>query len=205
MQVPRSAIGKTGMCPTCGKTVAIGVDNTAPQANPQHGRVFSANTLWWGGQGPPTEDAKRKFGEAVDLFTNHRFAEALAIFDALAKQYPGDQHIENGRIQCLNALKRPHLALEHGGENLESAKLDEDTVKKVVLDKLLRGSTESVRLQAAELACKILGIGPNGQPPEPDKGESDEVSAGAETEDESGDKAADSEDESGPPGLYDIE
>lgn len=198
MRVPRSAIGKTGMCPTCGRTMPIGAENTTPQ------QIFGANKFWWSGQGPPSEDAKRKFGEAVDLFNAHRYAEAIAIFDALAKQYPGDPNIMNGRTQCLNALKRRPLALAHEGGDLDGAKLDEDTVKKVVLEKLLRGSTDTIRLRAAELACKILGLSQNGKPPEADAARSEGAPRRAEPEEEPEEELAEFDRPTGPPGLYDL-
>lgn len=204
MQVPRSAIGKTGMCPTCGKPIAVSGDNTIPQSNPQRGRVFDTKKFWWTGQGPPTEDSKRKFGEAVDLFYSQRHAEALAIFDDLAKQYPGDPNIDNGRAQCLNALRRPPLRLQHQSHELDGAKLDEETVKKVVLEKLLHGTTDTIQLQAAELACKMLGLGVDGQAP-PDTPEAkEEAPPGAGPEEEPEEEAIDSKSRLGPPGLYDI-
>lgn len=167
MQVPRSAIGKTGMCPTCGQAVVISNDNSRPVAETQRGRLFGLkNTSWWRGSAEPPEDAKRRFGQAVDLYCTQRYAEALAIFNSLAKQFPGNPDIENGRAQCIAALKRPPaLALENKAGAGAEAKLDEPTVRNVVLDKLTRGSTEAVQLQAAELACKMLGLfGKNGHP-----------------------------------------
>ncbi|MBI5094671.1 MAG: hypothetical protein HZB26_19825 [Candidatus Hydrogenedentes bacterium] len=165
MQVPRSAVGKTGMCPTCGQTVVITTDNTRPVTPTLQGRLFGLkNTSWWRGASEPPEDAKRRFGQAVDLYCTQRYAEALAIFNSLAKQFPGNPDIENGRAQCIAALKRPPaLALEHKSGSNTPAKLDETTVKDIVLDKLIRGSSESVQLQAAELACRMLGLfGKNG-------------------------------------------
>lgn len=166
MQVPRSAIGKTGMCPTCAQTVVISSDNTRPVTPPQRGRLFGLkNTSWWRGSAEPSEDSKRRFGQAVDLYCSQRYAEALAIFNSLAKQFPGNPDIENGRAQCIAALKRPPaLALENKAGAAAPAKLDEATVTSVVLEKLLRSANESVQLQAAELACKMLGLfGKNGR------------------------------------------
>jgi len=112
-----------------------------------------------GGEREPSEDAKRRFGEAVDLYHQQRYAEALAIFDSLAKQFPDNPNIETGRLQCLNAIKRPAALPPAGGVKLlEGAKLDEETVKRVVLEKLLSGATDSVQLQAADIAVQILGL-----------------------------------------------
>jgi hypothetical protein len=160
MQVPRSAIGKTGMCPTCGQTVLITADNTRPVTPPQRGRLFGLkNTSWWRGAAEPPEDSKRRFGQAVDLYCSQRYAEALAIFNSLAKQFPGNPDIENGRAQCINALKRPPaLALEDKSSPRPDARLEESTVKEIVLEKLINGSNETIQLQAAELACRMLGL-----------------------------------------------
>jgi hypothetical protein len=177
MQVPRSAIGRKGICPGCGRTVSITGDNTSAVPNSKGGGgILGGAGQFWGkmtgrqGGGPePSEDAKRRFGEAVDLYHQQRYAEALAIFNSLAKQFPDNPNIETGRQQCLNALKRPaSLPISGSVRLLEGSKLDEDTVKRVVLEKLLSGATDSVQLQAADIAARILGLsgGPKTPPHE---------------------------------------
>lgn len=158
MQVPRSAVGKTGLCPACGQIITISNDNA--QAAPIGGNrpLHNARQTWWQGRATPTEEAKRKFGEAADLFYAGKYGEAMAIFDTLAKQYPGNPDIENGRMQCLKALRQPPLAIESRRSDISpDARLDEETVRRVVLEKLLLGS-EATQLQAAELAARILGM-----------------------------------------------
>jgi nitroreductase len=160
MQVPRSAVGKTGLCPTCGQSITITNDNA--QAAPSRGSrpLNNAKQSWWQGRVAPTEEAKRRFGEAVDLYYGGRYAEALAIFDTLAKQYPGNPDIENGRLQCMKAMRRAPAALT--GQTAPAvdpdARLDEETVKRVILEKLLHGGSEATQLQAAELAARLLGL-----------------------------------------------
>lgn len=175
MQVPRSAVGKTGLCPSCGQSVTITNDN-ATQTGPAGGRPLNARQVWWNGQNAaPPEDARRKFGEAVDLYYNARYAEALAIFNALARQFPGNPDIENGRNQCMSALRRPRMALEHQGGVSQNARLDEETVRRVVLNKMLHGASETVQLQAAELAARMLGLlSPNGKGSAPSESGEDE-------------------------------
>ncbi|MBI4557606.1 MAG: hypothetical protein HY706_08485 [Candidatus Hydrogenedentes bacterium] len=185
MQVPRSALGKAGLCPNCGRSVPIMANNTTPAPLPKQARPLSGKALTWQGAAEPAEDAKRKFGEAVDLYYSQRYAEALAIFDSLTKVYPGNPDIENGRSQCINALKRP-LALEKKETSLEGAKLDAQTVRKVVLEKMLAGNSEAVQLQAAELASKILGLCANGKAPEASPPEESPVAP----EDDAGKSAA---------------
>ncbi|MBN2310535.1 MAG: hypothetical protein JXR94_16290, partial [Candidatus Hydrogenedentes bacterium] len=93
-----------------------------------------------------------------------RYAEALAIFSSLAERFPGDHDINQGRMQCLKALQNPMApALEHKSEThdlatIEADRLDEETVKKVILQKLLHGNSDLVQLRAAELAARVLGM-----------------------------------------------
>lgn len=166
MQVPRSAIGRMGMCPTCGTTIKIRSTNTETTGAPKNSLLSGSRSSWWRGSGAqPTEDAKRKFGEAVDLYYTGRYAESLAIFDSLIQQFPGNPDIENGRLQCLNALRKGNrtYALDDksgggGGGVYASGDLDEKTIRRIVTDKMLRGESEAVQLQAADIAARLLGL-----------------------------------------------
>lgn len=158
------------MCPSCGETIKIRAHNTTTAAPPQSkksgffGGPVNRGSSWWRSSGAqPNEDAKRKFGEAVDLFYGGRYAESLAIFDALIKQFPGNPDIENGRQQCLAALRRPQdtLALEDNSAGYATTRqggLDKDTVRRIVIEKMLRSPNEQVQLQAADLAARLLGM-----------------------------------------------
>lgn len=161
MQVPRSALGRTGLCPSCGASVRINNDTTTAAAPPQKGTLPN-RASWWREGGKTNDDAKRRFGEAVDLYYSGRFAEALAIFNGLSRDFPDNPDIQNGRVQCERALKRPgagrRLALEDQSQRLKDAVLDTDTVKRVVLEKLVAGETEAIQLQAADIAARILGM-----------------------------------------------
>lgn len=165
MQVPRSALGKTGLCPSCGQAIPIRSDNTAtlqPGENPAAATHRTPGGAKFSVDGPASDD-KRRFGEAVDLYFAKRYAEALAILNALNKKYPGNSEIETGRSLCFKALMaQPMHALEDKRQPLNGKALDPDTVKKFVLDKMLNGASEAVQLQAAELACRMLGMMPNG-------------------------------------------
>ena len=167
MQVPRSAIGKMGMCPTCGRSTRISSANTRPL--PNHGRGPAVHEAprrpRWGATAQetyaePPEEAKQRFGQAVDHYYAGRYAEALAIFDTLAHDFPGNPDIEHGRGQCMKAMKRPALAAPTGVAQPRrvQGELDEETIRRVVLDKLLNGATEEVQLRAAEIACKYLKL-----------------------------------------------
>lgn len=178
MQVPRSAIGRTGMCPNCGATIRITANNTAAAVRGKNpgggGGLFGGRNLFWRGGsgssgGTPTEEAKQRFGRAVDLFYGGKHAEALAIFDSLAKEYRDNPDIEAARQQCLSALQEGRggpLAIEDQasgsgwGSNMPALpeELDEETVRRVVIEKLLRGRTEEVQLRAAEIASRWLGM-----------------------------------------------
>jgi len=161
MLVPRSAIGRTGLCPACGARVHISTDNTTAAA-PKRKGTFAGGASWWQGGGKANDDAKRRFGEAVDLYYSGRFAEALAIFNGLARDFPNNPDIQNGRVQCEKALRRPgagrRLALEDKSERVKDAVLDRETVERIVLEKLVAGESDAIQLQAAEIAAKILGM-----------------------------------------------
>src|SRR5690606_35404286 len=111
MQVPRSAFGKSGMCSSCGSTVRIGSDNTRPFAPSTPGRGAGGaggggRAFNWRRIAGPSEEAKQQFGKAVDLYSAHRYAEALTIFDSLAREFPDNPEIDQARRQCLRAMNR---------------------------------------------------------------------------------------------------
>lgn len=212
MQVPRSAIGKTGLCPNCGRTVPITGDNTTNENRAKgggraafdSGGSFAAPS---GVSGGPSDDAKRRFGQAVDLYYNHRHAEALAIFNGLAKDFPGNADIETGRALCLEALRSAsnRLALEdkHGGAGGDG--LSVSLVRQVVLEKLLYGGTDAAQLQAAELALKLLemGEGGSGAPAGEDVGEEAETpDEAAHGEGETGGEPGAAEESGGGDGVW---
>lgn len=169
MQVPRSALGKVGVCPTCGESTRITSGNTSPLPDGRRRGVFTRQDSWKpaGGAAEPPEEAKQRFGQAVDHYYAGRYGEALAIFDSLAKEFPGNPDIDHGRMQCYKAMRRASLSYQPGAETTAStagvagqdaAELDAATVKRFILEKMLHGRTEATQLQAAELACKVLGI-----------------------------------------------
>jgi hypothetical protein len=125
IQVPRSALGKTGLCPACGRTLEVTNDNAVPiqtRGPVPTARASSAQSGQWStGHGQrPVDDTKRKFAEAVDLYFAHRYAEALTIFTTLATLHPDNPDIEMGRSMCVSALRTaPDRSLEsrrHAGE-----------------------------------------------------------------------------------------
>jgi hypothetical protein len=124
----------------------------------------------------------------------------LAIFDGLVRQFPGNPDIENGRTQCLAALKRPDetLALEDRSTmKYADGELDEPTVRRVILEKMLRGRSEMAQLQAAELACKLLGLfSEKGSEAPPHDGAEEESTS--DTGDDGQDSVAEVEDEDSP-------
>lgn len=168
MQVPQSAFGKVGMCPTCGHTLRINNQNTSRPGGAAvggAGRPFERSRMM-----DTSEQDKRRYGEAVDLCKSGRFGEALALFEALARQYPGHPGIENGRSHCLRNLHGTAGLLESDGriESVPQGGFDRKTVRQVILNKMLRGGSEEIQLQAAELAARVLGmIGEGEIAPEP--------------------------------------
>ena len=77
----------------------------------------------------------------------------------MQESYPGNPEVENARALCAKALMRqPALALEDKRKSVEGEKLDARFVRNFIMDMMLNGSSEKVQLQAAELACRILGL-----------------------------------------------
>lgn len=161
MQVPRSAIGKMGQCPSCGEKIPINRETTssAPQARPS---IHSTTRKRWGRTAKPSVDAKQQFGRAVDLYCAGRYGEALAIFDTLHAEFPDSTEIERARRQCVEARNRGPLNLPGPGEGqVAGDELDEPTMRamrRIVVEKLLHGDTDVVQLQAAELIARMAGV-----------------------------------------------
>ncbi|HIJ72482.1 MAG TPA: hypothetical protein HPP83_00125, partial [Candidatus Hydrogenedentes bacterium] len=149
------------MCPTCGRSIRIAAGGARPDSGGQPSTFFGDKRTWWRGRSAPSDDAKQRFGEAVDLYYAQRYAEALAVFDSLAKQYPGNADIERGRAQCIKVMGRAALpAAKTDPRQLlpDATELSRDVVKRVILDKMLNGSSDAIQLQAAELAARLLGM-----------------------------------------------
>lgn len=180
IQVPHSALGKAGLCPSCGATIYISKDNaapyrgtTAPRSSPPPGeRPWSGG----GAQNAP-EEIRRRFAEGVDLYFAKRYSEALVIFNNLAAAMPHDADIQMGQTMCLNALRKiTPLGLAHEGalgrlpapqdtqERIESIlhgptpALDRDFFKRFLVDKMLHGVGDDIQMRAAELAAKMFGF-----------------------------------------------
>lgn len=161
LQVPYSALGRMGMCSTCGRKMKITPD--IARRDTSGGGAATGGTAYTTGRRGPSEEAKRKFGKAVDLFALGQHREALAIFDELALEFPGNPEIDRGRRECHRALRGGNL-LSHdsGGATSTSERLKEgdtldwETIERVVLEKLLYGASDSVQLEAARIACEYL-------------------------------------------------
>lgn len=171
IQVPRSALGRTGLCPSCGKTIAITNDNAS--AMPLPGKSSSEPAAPERPDGRPDMAAKMQFGRAVDLFFAGQFGEAYAMLSDLARRMPDDPDIEAARGACLNSLRtRPLLAVDRpaalpalSDESPQPADKEEeldhserDIIKKVLFDKMLHGETDEIQLRAAEMALKAFGF-----------------------------------------------
>jgi hypothetical protein len=125
----------------------------------------------------------------VDLFNAGRYAEALAILDSLAQQYPGNHDIEQARLECLSDLKRSRFTDASCLLGAPEAKrLSVEMIENVLLEKMLRGASESVQVEAARAACEFLrlfGSERAGVSPETQRGPaSDAASDGADVESE---------------------
>lgn len=178
IQVPRSAIGRTGLCPGCGRRVRVRGDNTVPFRPAVYG--FDGPVRAGRQQesepqmpcGAPPEDDKLLFGKGVDLYMEGHYGQALALFSSLLQRYPGSTEIQTARQLCAKGLRAlPFKPRDTKPERLgEPEKLDAEFVHKFVLDMMMNGASENVQLQAAELACRMLGMiehSPDSPPPSP--------------------------------------
>ncbi|MBM3289527.1 MAG: hypothetical protein FJY92_05195 [Candidatus Hydrogenedentes bacterium] len=200
IQVPHSALGRAGLCPSCGATVMISKDNATPFRGvapaPQQPGPRQPDRAWTGG-GVSTnapEDIRRRFAEGVDLYFAKRYSEALVIFNTLAAAMPHDADIQMGQTMCLNALRKvAPLGIGHAGMfgqlpapddmhdradsllNGPTPTMDRDFFKRFLFDKMLNGQGDDVQMRAAELAAKMFGLLDDERPDET-------VSASDETE-----------------------
>lgn len=171
LRVPYSALGRMGVCVTCGRTIQIMANNARRDGPAVQREIPSARDPRFSAtrRTALTEDAKQRFGQAVDLYNAQRYAEALAIFDSFLEQFPGNPEIEEARAQCLSALKRPRLAapgpMSRSGPSGGDAHLDPETVKRVILEKMLYDPSGANQIEAARLASEILGLVGRGHPP----------------------------------------
>lgn len=189
MQVARSAFGKLGVCPKCGMKIRVGANGLEPLALPAPGAPAPGPSPQFvpphqerqpfqdrrPGVVPPSmesDNVKRKFGEAVDLFYRAHYAEALGILDGLIKDCPGNLQVEAARVRCMDALKSagsehtpekdatPSPEPEHAPQPAQAAaattELTVEAVRTTVLALMQHGTTDAIRLQAAELAWRIL-------------------------------------------------
>lgn len=181
IQVPQSALGKAGICPSCGTTVLISRDNATPYrpGSPPPPRSGPPPDRSWntaGGAGNAPDDIRRKFAEGVDLYFAKRYSEALVIFNQLAASMPHDADIQMGQSMCLNALRKisplgiaqesraqlpaPPITPEREEAILNgpTPDLDRDFFKRFLFDKMLHGGSDEIQMRAAELAAKMLGL-----------------------------------------------
>ena len=168
MLVPDSAMGKVGLCPQCGREIAISAANTRPlkpepaaeTRRPGSGLLGKRHVVKRVNE--LREESARKFAAAVDLYNNHRYAEALAVLDLLRTEFPDDHHVQSAREECLHALHGlPALPRTYDKQPIAENSLNADLVRSVVLEKLVHGD-DAIQLQAAELAARLLGMLNNG-------------------------------------------
>ncbi len=187
IQVPCSALGRTGLCPSCGRSITITNDNAVPMNTFKYAGLADARQTFGNDPagagvradvGLDPEEANRKYGEAVDYYFVGRYAQAIVIFNQLQSRLPKDPDIACGIRLCLSALRSrpPAMMIEHTGTEIPGIGFDDEeaepeapeqpvqqtltaqTVCDVIMDKLLNGSTEEVQLQAAELAGRMTGL-----------------------------------------------
>jgi len=161
MQVPRSAIGKMGQCPSCGDKIPITRDTTSRTRRASMAKG-TPNPNRWGNQKGPSIEAKERFGRAVDLYCAGNYGEALVIFNMLSQEFPDSIEIHKAREQCVEARNRDPLNLpDPASGQVMGDQLDEGilrSMRRIVVEKMLHGSSDTVQLQAAELVARMAGV-----------------------------------------------
>lgn len=189
MQVPRSAIGKMGQCPSCGEKIPITRETTSRTRRASMAKGSPTRGRW--GTAGPSIDAKQQFGRAVDLYCAGKYGEALVIFDALSQEFPDSSEIRRARRQCIDARNRDPLNLpgpasgQVMGDQIDDEILRE--MRRMVVEKMFHGESDAVRLQAAELVARMGGV-LDGPPPGEPAGDAAERQDGPEAG-ASGDRA----------------
>lgn len=170
MQVPRSAIGKMGQCPSCGDKIPITRETTSRTRRASMAKG-TPNPNRWGNQKGPSIEAKERFGRAVDLYCAGNYGEALVIFNMLSQEFPDSIEIHKAREQCVEARNRDPLNLpDPASGQVMGDQLDEGilrSMRRIVVEKMLHGSSDTVQLQAAELVARMAGV-LDGAPPSVD-------------------------------------
>lgn len=170
MQVPRSAIGKMGQCPSCGDKIPITRETTSRTRRASMAKG-TPNPNRWGNQKGPSIEAKERFGRAVDLYCAGNYGEALVIFNMLSQEFPDSIEIHKAREQCVEARNRDPLNLpDPASGQVMGDQLDEGilrSMRRIVVEKMLHGSSDTVQLQAAELVARMAGV-LDGAPPSED-------------------------------------
>jgi hypothetical protein len=175
MKAPAWALGKRGVCPECGAKFRVTKNNTegAPVQQSVRRRTgvssggFQDFAVARSSRKPeaPGQEAKERFARAVDLYFDKKYAQALAIFLSLSEDFPESPEIEQARAFCLKALQAPPPMLPAPERSRETdlarvsdVELNQSTVKKLILDKMLNSPSEMVQLRAAELASRLVGL-----------------------------------------------
>ena len=172
IQVPRSALGRTGLCPSCGRALKISSDNASPM---QSGNAYAAPNTNVRIPAPEStiEDAQLTFGKAVDHYYAGEIAQALVLFSRLRALYPDREEIIRARSLCAKAIRQatplppqpPTHLLDAPNTDEPSpddtADLTPDSIRKFILHKMLHGETELAQIQAAELAGRMVGLFPD--------------------------------------------
>jgi len=172
IQVPRSALGRTGLCPSCGRAIKITTDNASPMQAPNASALTDADVKI---PAPETaaEDAQLTFGKAVDHYYAGEVAQALVLLTRLSGRYPERDEIARARKLCAEAIRtatplppQPSTPAIGYTEANDSTPTDENeltttAVRKFIIHKMHHAETELAQIQAAELAGRMVGLFPD--------------------------------------------
>ncbi len=182
MQVSRSAYGKVGLCPKCNQKLRVGATGLEPLALPSPGDAPlppppRAPLEFPERSDAAFENAKRNFATAVDYFYHAQYEKALGILDRLHDELPDNAQVQTARARCADAMNAartektaapretppdnpvPDTPTPQEETEPPPAQLTIESVHETVLRLMTSASPDSVRLKAAKLAARLLGIG----------------------------------------------
>ncbi len=175
IQVPRSALGRTGLCPACGRALKISTDNASPMQAANASAAGNADVKIPSPEST-IDDAQLTFGKAVDHYYAGEVAQALVLFSRLHARYPDREEIQRARSLCANAIRQAtplppqpstrllESAVDEKSQPAPANELTATTVRKFILHKMLHAETELAQIQAAEIAGRMVGLFPDERP-----------------------------------------
>lgn len=164
LQAPRAARGKLGRCPACSREFLIDNETASNLPWSLRGRLRSAIPADLNRSHRSSDRAaKERFGRAVDLHAEGRFAEALAVLEELSVELPDVPEIRMARDECARLVRVEQLGSIEISEPRNGSTFDLSQIESIVAECLRDGCPLELRLKAADLALRLLDYRTRGE------------------------------------------